>query len=83
MSIYDVESCAALKGIKVLDLGQSAVAQLVTKYLADHGATAIWIESMTHVDITRASHPHFGGIVHPNRAAASAASLTSRFSFGV
>ncbi len=47
-------------GLKVLDLSWVAVGPLTMKYLADHGATVIRVESVTRPDPAR-SVPPFGG----------------------
>jgi benzylsuccinate CoA-transferase BbsF subunit len=43
----------ALAGVKVLDLGWALVGSLTGKYLADHGAQVIRVESITRLDLTR------------------------------
>ncbi|MFH1088123.1 MAG: CoA transferase [Chloroflexota bacterium] len=83
MSIYDVESSQALKGLKVLQLGLSGMILFITRFFADYGATVIWIESQTHPDIMRSSAPYFGGIVSPNRSCGVIPCSTSSFSMGV
>ncbi|MFC1982210.1 CaiB/BaiF CoA transferase family protein [Chloroflexota bacterium] len=45
------------EGLKVADFSWVQVGPLVTKYLADYGATVVKIESMAHPDITRTSAP--------------------------
>jgi len=44
-------------GIKVADFSWVAVGPQTTKYLADHGATVVRIESHTHFDLCRATTP--------------------------
>lgn len=48
-------------GIKVAEFAWAAVGPLSSKYLADHGATVVRIESHQRVDILRATSPVVGG----------------------
>ena len=73
----------ALEGIKVLDLTSSLTGILTTKYLADHGATVIWIESKEHLDVSRYSPPFKGGPANVNACALATTGITSRYSFGL
>jgi benzylsuccinate CoA-transferase BbsF subunit len=43
----------ALAGIKVLDFGQHISGPCTSRYLADHGAQVVRIESFAHADMTR------------------------------
>jgi benzylsuccinate CoA-transferase BbsF subunit len=45
----------ALEGVRVLDFGWALVGSLTGKYLADHGAEVIRVESITRPDFTRAN----------------------------
>jgi benzylsuccinate CoA-transferase BbsF subunit len=73
----------ALEGIRVLDLSSSLTGLLITKYLADHGAEVVWIESRAHLDICRTNAPFREGKVHPDNAAQATTALTSRYSLGL
>lgn len=57
----------ALEGIKVLDFSWVITGPLATKYMGDHGATVIRIESMQRLDIIRAYPPYAGGKPGINR----------------
>ena len=48
-------------GLKVLDFSWAIAAPWTVKYLVDHGATAVHIESSSHVDIIRAGPPFKDG----------------------
>jgi len=58
----------AFAGVKIADFGWIVVEPLLVKYLADHGAEVIRIESTTRRDLTRVSAPYKDGITGPNRA---------------
>ncbi|MFH1087215.1 MAG: CoA transferase [Chloroflexota bacterium] len=75
--------CPVFKGLKTLCLGLSGTILLVNKFLAEHGATSIWVESATHVDIIRSSAPFYGGIVSPNRSATAVSQGGSQLSMGI
>lgn len=57
------------QGLKVLDLGWAIAVPWMVKYLADHGAEVIHIESKTHPDIIRAAPPFKENIVGIDRSA--------------
>lgn len=46
------------EGIKVADFSWAIAGPLVTKYLADYGATVVKVESMEHPDVLRLSAPY-------------------------
>ena len=48
------------EGIKVAEFAWIAVGPQTTRYLADHGATVVRIESHTHFDLSRAISPFPG-----------------------
>jgi len=56
------------EGIKVADFSWSVAGPVVTKCLADHGATVVRIESMTHLDPIRTTRPYKDNIPGINRA---------------
>ena len=48
----------ALEGVKVVDFTWSIAGPLAVKFLADHGATVIHVESATHPEFFRVSGPY-------------------------
>jgi len=54
--------------VRVLDFSATVLGPTVTRYLADHGATVIRVESMTHPETTRISTPYAGGVFGLNRS---------------
>ncbi len=59
----------ALEGVRVLELGWAAAGPLVGKYLANHGAEVIHLESGTVLDPFRSTYPPFKGEPSANTAA--------------
>jgi benzylsuccinate CoA-transferase BbsF subunit len=51
----EYDSVPPLSGVKVIDFGWAIAGSMVGKYLADHGATVIRIESSKNLDATRNS----------------------------
>jgi len=49
----------ALAGVRVVEIGFAAAGPLVGKYLANHGAEVIHIESRTAPDVFRSTYPPF------------------------
>src|SRR5205823_547706 len=60
---------AALEGIRVVEFGWAAAGPLVGKYLANHGAEVIHVESGTILDPFRSTYPPFKGEPSPDTAA--------------
>jgi benzylsuccinate CoA-transferase BbsF subunit len=58
----------AFEGIKIADFGWILVEPTMVKYLADHGAEVIRVESRTRLDVTRVSAPYKDDVAGPNRA---------------
>ena len=58
----------ALEGLKVLDFCWVAIGPMTTRYLADHGATVIRIETPSRLDILRNATPFKDGIPGVNRS---------------
>ena len=73
----------AFEGLKVLDLGWVAVGPITTKYLADHGADVIHVESVTRPDILRAAPPFKDGEPGFNRSQFAATYNTSKHGLGL
>ncbi|MFC1953946.1 CaiB/BaiF CoA transferase family protein [Chloroflexota bacterium] len=57
----------ALEGVKVLDFSWAIAGPMMTKYLADYGATVVKVESREHPDFLRTSGPFKDGIAGPDR----------------
>lgn len=55
-----MEEKRPLDGIKVLDFSATVLGPTVTRYLADHGATVVRVESITHPETTRMATPYAG-----------------------
>lgn len=59
----------ALAGIRVVEIGFAAAGPLVGKYLANHGAEVIHLESRTAPDVFRSTYPPFkDNLPGPDRA---------------
>jgi crotonobetainyl-CoA:carnitine CoA-transferase CaiB-like acyl-CoA transferase len=69
-----------LAGLRVIDFSWIGVGPISTKYLADHGAEVIRIESWAHPDGLRYGPPHMEGIVGEDRSYFFAACNTSKYS---
>lgn len=59
----------ALQGLKVLDFCWVAVGPLATKYLAEHGATVVRVESAKRPETLRRAAPFKGNVPGLNRSA--------------
>jgi len=57
-----------LDGVRVLDFSATVLGPTVTRYLADHGATVVRVESITHPDTSRIATPYAGGEFGLNRS---------------
>ena len=58
----------ALEGLKVLDFCWVAAGPMTTKYLAEHGATVVRVESAKRPESLRRAAPYGGGIAGINRS---------------
>ena len=70
-------------GLKVLDFMWAAVGPLTSRYLSEHGATVVKIESMHHPDITRTTPPYLGRQPSVNRSHLLAEVNANKLSLGV
>ena len=52
-----VDSALPLADVKILDFSWVGVGPITTKYLADHGATVVRVESHAHLDVARLGPP--------------------------
>jgi crotonobetainyl-CoA:carnitine CoA-transferase CaiB-like acyl-CoA transferase len=73
-------SALPLEGIRVVDFAWVAVGAVTSKYLADHGAEVIRIESWAHPDGMRYAPPFVEGIGGENRSYLFALCNTSKYS---
>ncbi|MCI0770115.1 MAG: CoA transferase, partial [Chloroflexi bacterium] len=48
------------EGLKLLEFGSGAAGPIATRYLADHGATVVRVESRVRPDFLRVYPPHIG-----------------------
>jgi benzylsuccinate CoA-transferase BbsF subunit len=78
-----VESGSVFAGIKVADFTWAASGPIITKCLADHGATVVRLESTMHPDSIRMGGPFKDGIPGPNRSGFFADFNTSKKSIVV
>jgi crotonobetainyl-CoA:carnitine CoA-transferase CaiB-like acyl-CoA transferase len=62
-------STQIFEGIKVADFSWIVAAPWLLKYLADHGAEVIHVETRIHADALRTSPPYKDNISEPDRAA--------------
>jgi crotonobetainyl-CoA:carnitine CoA-transferase CaiB-like acyl-CoA transferase len=58
----------AFEGIKVADFAWVGVGPIISKALADHGATVVHMESLTRPDVLRLVPPYKDGIAGINRS---------------
>jgi benzylsuccinate CoA-transferase BbsF subunit len=58
----------ALDGVRVVDFSWVGAGSFTTRFLAEHGADVIKIESSTHLDSLRVGPPFAGGIKGVNRS---------------
>jgi benzylsuccinate CoA-transferase BbsF subunit len=73
----------ALEGIKIADFSWAITGPLATKWLGDHGATVVRIESMQRVDVERNFIPMAQGIPGINRCGSFAQYNTSKYSIAL
>lgn len=64
----DTPALRPLTGVKILDLSSTVLGPTVTRYLADHGATVVRVESLTHPETTRIATPFAGNVPGLNRS---------------
>ncbi len=73
----------ALEGIKVLDFTWIAVGPITIKYLADHGATVVRVESLTRPDGLRRAPPFKDAEEGINRSQFPANFNTNKYGLGL
>ncbi|MEK7848953.1 MAG: CoA transferase [Chloroflexota bacterium] len=57
------------EGLKVADFTWAAVGPIMSRYLANYGATVVRVESATRPDVVRIAPPFKGGQTHVDRSA--------------
>ena len=57
----------AFSGLNIADFSWAGVGPIITRCLADHGATIVRVESMRHIDLLRTAPPFRDGIPGRNR----------------
>ena len=73
----------AFEGLKVLDLSWAGVGPITIKYLADHGADVIHVESVTRPEVLRTLPPFKDGEPGFNRSQFPASYNTSKYGLGL
>ncbi|MEK7848617.1 MAG: CoA transferase [Chloroflexota bacterium] len=73
----------ALEGLKVLDFTWVAAGPLLTKYLADHGAQVVKVESATAIDSARPAGPYKDNIPGINRGGTFVGQNSSKYSLAL
>ena len=69
-----------LEGLKVADFTWVAAGPITTKYLADHGATVVKVESHARIDVLRLAPPFPDGVAGLNRSGFFANYNSSKYS---
>jgi crotonobetainyl-CoA:carnitine CoA-transferase CaiB-like acyl-CoA transferase len=77
------EKPSVFSGLKVVDFTWAAAGPIITKSLADHGATVIRVESTLHPDSVRLGGPFKDGIPGVNRSGFFADFNTSKKSIAI
>ena len=72
-----------LEGLKVLDFSWMVAGPAVTKFLADHGATVVKVETSSKPDIMRYFTPYRDNVVGLNRSTVWIAMNTGKYSLGL
>ena len=73
----------AFENIRVLDFTWVGVGPITTKYLADHGATVLRVESASHPDLLRTLAPFKDGVPGINRSQFAANFNTNKLNLGL
>ena len=73
----------ALENIRVLDFAWVGVGPITTKYLADHGATVLRVESASRPDLLRTLGPFKDGVPGINRSQFAANFNTNKLNLGL
>ncbi len=74
---------ALFEDVKVVDFGWGIVGPLSIRFLANHGATVIRVESTTRMDPIKMVPPYAGGKPGPNRGQEYNIANTSKYGVGI
>lgn len=72
-----------LEGLRVADFTWAVAGPSVSRYLADHGATVVRVESRTRLDVVRIAPPFKGKETHIERSGYYAIFNTSKYSLSL
>ena len=78
-----VNKTRPFEGLKVLDFCWVAIGPLTTRYLADHGATVVRVESLRRVEVLRTASPFADGEWGINRSGYFANYNSNKFGISV
>jgi len=78
-----METKEAFRDVKVLDFAWIGFGPMITKYLSDHGATVIRIETRSRPDVLRLRAPYRDGVPGINRSGYFAFINPNKYSMGL
>lgn len=80
LKMNEMDDLRPLTGINVLDFSSTVLGPTTTRYLADHGATVVKVESMIHPETLRIASPFVGEEPHLERSGYFATHNASKLS---
>src|SRR5690606_37142685 len=78
-----VGTSGIFEGLKVFDMSWVGVGPITAKYLADHGATVVRVDSSVHPDVLRLAPPFKDGVPGINRSQFYADYNSSKYGLGL